>query len=98
MQRTIKTKALVGVASLVTSYGHDSSTVAKSAGLNPEVLHQDDLQISEIQFNDLMEAAALACNDKFFLLRLANYQGWEVLGPVWPLLSPVRPSVTLCKL
>ena len=90
MQRTIKTKALAGVASLVTSYGHDSSTVAKSAGLSPEVLHQDDLQISEIQFNDLMEAAALACNDKFFLLRLANYQGWEVLGPVWPLLEPCK--------
>jgi len=87
MPRMLSSATLTGVADLLLSHGYDPHKLAASVDLDPEVLSSQALQISEIQFNDLMEAAALACNDQNFLLHLAGYQSWNILGPVQSLLA-----------
>ena len=84
----IPSRVLTGVASLIESYGQDPDSIAEGVGIEAAALYQPDIMISAIAINDLLEQAALACNDRFFCLRLASLQSWKVLGPsIWRLMS-----------
>ncbi len=83
MTKNTPSRALTGVASLVESYGHDPDSIARRVGLPPSALYRPDLLIEGGVFNDFLEEAALVCDDRFFSLKLAPIQGWQVLGPVW---------------
>ena len=83
MTKNTPSRALTGVASLVESYGHDPDSIARRVGLAPSALYRPDLFIEGGVFNDFLEEAALVCDDRFFSLKLAPIQGWQVLGPVW---------------
>ena len=71
-----------GVADLIESYGQNPDQVARSAGVNPELLYRPDLPLPALAYNALMESAALACDDQFLLLRLAEVQSWRLIGPI----------------
>lgn len=83
----IPSRVLTGVASLIESYGQDPDSIAEGVGIEAAALYQPDIMISAIAINDLLEQAALACNDRFFCLRLAPLQSWGILGPIWTLMS-----------
>ena len=83
MTKNTPSRALTGVANLVESYGHDPDSIARRVGLTPPALYRPDLLIEGGVFNDFLEEAALVCGDRFFSLKLAPIQGWQVLGPVW---------------
>jgi AraC-like DNA-binding protein len=83
---------LAGVADLIESYGQNPDQVARSAGVNPELLYRPDLPLPALAYNALMEAAALACDDQFLLLRLAEVQSWRLIGPIDAL---VKRAVTV---
>ena len=82
----LPSRTLEGIAGLVESYGQDARPIAQRVGLEIEALYRPDLVIDAVVFNELLEESALVCNDRFFSLKLARLQGWDMLGPVWLLL------------
>ncbi|MGI9283885.1 MAG: AraC family transcriptional regulator ligand-binding domain-containing protein, partial [Pseudomonadales bacterium] len=86
MKKNIPSRVLEGIADLVETYGHSANTIAARVGLEPEALYRPDLMLSARTINDLLEEAALVCGDRFFSVKLARLQGWDVLGPIWLLI------------
>lgn len=80
IKRILPSRFLCGLAAVLESRGVDANGIAGSVGLDPRVLTEGNLPITDHQLNDMIEAAALACDDPFFLLKLAQVQGWDVLG------------------
>ena len=72
---------------MANAYGQIADDIVASVGVDAAVLYREDLWLSEVQYNDVMEALALACNDQFILFKLADHQGWSVLGAVEPMLD-----------
>ena len=90
MKRILNSRLFTGLAELIESYGQHSDPVAKSVDLDPEKLRWSDLPVSAEEYSALVEAAALACGDQFFLLQLAKRQSWRLLGPIEPLLNQAK--------
>ena len=90
MTQNTPSRAFTGVASLIESYGHDPDSIARRVGLAPSTLYRPDLYVEGSLFNDFLEEAALVCDDRFFSLKLAPLQGWQVLGPVWEVIRRAR--------
>jgi AraC-like DNA-binding protein len=74
---------LQGVAELIKSYGQDPDALAKMVGLDPRALYETGITIESRHVINLHEEAARACKDRFFALKLAQVQGWDILGPIW---------------
>ncbi|MAZ86945.1 MAG: hypothetical protein CL693_04835 [Cellvibrionaceae bacterium] len=83
MTDNVPSSVLEGMASLIEAAGQDPVTVAEAIGLNSEALYRSDILISEIKVNDLLEEAALACNDRFFGLHSGQLKRFDTLGPIW---------------
>jgi AraC-like DNA-binding protein len=90
MQRLLPSRILTGIADLIASYDQNPDLVAQSVGLDPKLLYQTDLSLEAQDYNALMEAASLICDDQFFLLRLAEIQDWRLLGAIEPLLRQAQ--------
>jgi AraC-like DNA-binding protein len=90
MTKNTPSRALIGVASLIESYGHDPDSIARRVGLAPSALYRPDIFIEGGVFNDFLEEAALVCGDRFFSLKLAPIQGWHLLGPIWQLIRRAK--------
>ena len=86
MRKILRSRSLEGMVGLIESYGHNADMLARRVGLTQEALYRPDLIINDEVFNDLLEEAAQVCNDRFFALKLAQLQGFDVLGPLWPLI------------
>lgn len=83
MDNPIPSRVLTGVSSLIESYGQSPHSIAERVAIEPEALYQADIMLCGVAINDLLEEAALACNDRFFSLRLAQLQSLDTLGPIW---------------
>jgi len=80
MKDLITGKSLVGVVDLIGRYdGVSAQAIAVSVGIDPEALYNQDLNIASVKVNDFFEEAAKACEDRFFGLKLAEYQSFDVL-------------------
>jgi AraC-like DNA-binding protein len=90
MQELVPSRVLEGVAGLVKNYGHDPDDIAASIGLTPEALYRPDLMIDVVDVNDMLEESAVVCRDRFFCLRLARIQSFDVLGPIWLIIRNSR--------
>jgi len=74
---------LQGVSELIRSYGQDPDALARKVGLDPQALYETGITIESRHVINLHEEAARACKDRFFALKLAQVQGWDILGPIW---------------
>ena len=83
MQEFVSSRVLEGLAGLVENYGQSADSIAASVGLDPVFLQRPDLLVDVISVNDMIEEAAQVCGDRFFSLKLARLQGWDILGPLW---------------
>jgi len=83
MQEFVSSRVLEGLAGLVENYGQSVDSIAASVGLDPEFLRRSDLLVDVVSVNDIIEEAAQVCGDRFFSLKLARLQGWDILGPLW---------------
>ncbi len=92
MYNHIPSVALSGAAELIDAYGQNPMDIARRAGLSTEALHAPDMPVKGAVFCEFLERAAQACHERFFGLRLAHFQGLEILGPVWLL---VRSADTI---
>jgi len=98
MRANVSSLVLEGFAELVQQLGHSPSDIATRVGIAPEALYRSDLIIDEVRVNDLFEEAAQVCGERFFGLKLAQYKGMDILGPLWLLVrtaSTVGESLTL---
>ena len=86
MSKNTPSRSLTGAARLIESYGHNPDNIARRVGLAPSALYRPDIFVEGSVFNDFLEEAALVCDDRFFSLKLAPVQGWQVLGPVWQMI------------
>jgi len=77
---------LQGVSELIKSYGQDPDALAQKVGLDPRALYETGITIESRHVINLHEEAARACKDRFFALKLAQVQGWDILGPIWLLI------------
>jgi len=64
---------------LIESYKVSAEAIAQSVGIDAEILYNPDLELSAVKVNDFLEEAAKACEDRFFGLKLAEYQSFDVL-------------------
>jgi len=98
MRANVSSLVLEGFAELVQQLGHSPSDIATRVGIAPEALYRSDLIIDEVRVNDLFEEAAKVCGERFFGLKLAQFKGLDILGPLWLLVrtaSTVGESLTL---
>lgn len=80
MEDLITGRSLVGVLELIERYdGVSAKTIARSVGIAPEVLQNPDLSLPAAKINDFFEEAAKVCEDRFFGLKLSEYQSFGVL-------------------
>lgn len=75
---------------LIESYGVSAEAIARSVGIDPEFLYSPDLKLSAAKVNDFLEEAAKVCEDRFFGLKLAEYQSYNILGDVAVLIRNAR--------
>ena len=90
MRRIVPSRALEGIAGLIESYGEDPERIAASVGLDSEALYRTDMLVDPVKFNGFMEMTAQTCGDRFFTLKLAQIQGWDILGPIWLLIRSAQ--------
>ena len=83
MPSVSRSSDLQGVAELIRSYGQDPDALAQRIGLDPLALYETGISIESSLVINLYEEAARACRDRFFALKLAQVQGWDILGPIW---------------
>ena len=81
MDRLVPSRYLTGLAELVAGYGRDAADIAASIGLDARLLEDPQLLLPDRDFNALMEACALACDDRFLLLGLAQRQSLDLVVP-----------------
>jgi hypothetical protein len=86
MRGSLPSSSLTGLAGLVESYGHNADSIAEHVGLDTAALYRPDLTIGDQVFGNMLEETASVCEDRFFTLKLAQLQGWDVLGPIWLLI------------
>jgi hypothetical protein len=90
MPDIVASRVIGGIAGLIESYGHNATSLAERIGLDPEALYRPDIMISELMVNDLFEEAAAVCKDRYFSLKVAQIQGWDILGPIGELIQSAR--------
>jgi AraC-like DNA-binding protein len=77
---------LQGTADLIKSYGQDPDVIANRVGLDPNALYKTGISVDSLSFVNFLEEAARSCKDRFFSLKVAQIQGWDILGPIWLLI------------
>jgi len=92
MKDLVTARSLDGALDLIESYGASAEAIARSVGMDSEFLYSPDLNLSGVKLNDFFEEAAKVCEDRFFGLKLAQYQSFSILGDV---AVPIRNSKTL---
>lgn len=88
MDRLVPSRFLIGLTDLVSSYGKGARDIITGIGLDACLLDDPERLLSDQNFNALLEACALACDDKFLLLKLARCQSLEIIAPANGLLVP----------
>ena len=83
MKPLISSRVLNDAPAVIESYGQSATDIAQRVGLEPEALYRQDLFVPELVVNDFLEETAKVCDDRFFALKMAHIQGWEVFGPLW---------------
>ena len=88
-KRLLPSLYLSGLKDLITGYGQDPGAIALAADVDPAVLGSPDHMLADHELNALLESAALACDDQFLLLKLAERQNWGMMAPVAQLLDDI---------
>ncbi|MFT6435410.1 MAG: hypothetical protein ACJAVI_003465 [Candidatus Azotimanducaceae bacterium] len=83
MPDLVSSAVLEGIAGLVEQAGRDPADMAQRVGISAAALYNPDVLISPYRVNDLLELAATECEDRFLGLKIANVQGFDILGGVW---------------
>jgi AraC-like DNA-binding protein len=79
---------------IIESYGVDATALAKDCGLPPQALILDNMIVSAVAFNDYLDAASRACNNRYLSLEISLAQGWDSLGTIW---RNIRAATTLLE-
>jgi AraC-like DNA-binding protein len=82
MQDLVTARSFEGAVELIESYGVSPEDIARSVGMDSEILYNLDQKLSAVTVNDFLEEAAKVCEDRFFGLKLAEYQSFNILGDV----------------
>jgi AraC-like DNA-binding protein len=80
MRDLVTARSLGGAADLIEGYGANAEAIALSVRMDAKFLYSPDLKLSVVKINDFFEEAARVCGDRFFGLKLAEYQSFDVLG------------------
>ncbi|MES2017510.1 MAG: AraC family transcriptional regulator ligand-binding domain-containing protein [Pseudomonadota bacterium] len=87
MTTWVRSGSLVGARELIDELGGDAALLAVQAGIDPAAFAAIDFPVQISAALSFFEAAATACRCDNFGLRLAHYQDFSVLGPLWPLIQ-----------
>ena len=90
MAELVSSAVLEGIAGLIKKAGRDPAELAGRVGIPANALHDSNVLISPARFNDLLELAAIECEDRYFGLKVANSQSLDILGGVWLLARHAR--------
>lgn len=83
METLVPSSSLFGARSLVEGHGLDVHALAHAAGLDESALGDEVVLIDALAFNKFLYDVTQACDDRFFNMRLAQRQGWDILGVAW---------------
>jgi len=94
MKDLVTARSLVGAVELIEHYdGVSADAIARSVGIGSEFLYNPDLKLSAAKVNDFFEKAAKVCEDRFFGLKLAEYQSFDVLEGDFNILAKHAPTI-----
>jgi AraC-like DNA-binding protein len=83
MPDLVSSAVLEGIAGLIEQAGRDPADMAQRVGISAAALYNPDVLISPYRVNDLLELAATECEDRSLGLKIANVQGFDIMGGVW---------------
>jgi len=93
MKDLITVRALNGVTELIECYGVSVETIARRVGVDANNLSCPELEISVVKVNDFLEEAAIVCEDRFFGIKLAQYQSFDILEGDLNMLVKYAPTI-----
>lgn len=93
MKDLVTIRSLDGAVELIERYGVSTEAIARSVGVDANKLSCPDLEISAAKVNDFLEEAAIVCEDRFFGLKLAQYQSFDILEGDLNMLVKYAPTI-----
>jgi len=90
MKALVPSSSLFGARALIESYGVDALCLARKVGLSELALGTDIVPVDALVFNKFLYGATSECDDRYLNLRLAQVQGWDILGVAWQGITSAR--------